>query len=393
MRNIAYRFRLYPTKEQERMLGKTFGCCRFLYNQMLADKISEYEKSKKMLRNTPAIYKKEYPFLKEVDSLALANVQLHLERAYKNFFRDPKVGFPRFKSKHRSRRSYTTNVVNGNIRLEGDRLRLPKLNWIRMKKHREIPEGYCLKSVTVSMEPSGKYHASLLYEKQCEAACVREKAATVVSEYPFYSADCENQTAALDYKTAKILGIDYAMRGMAVFSDDLQRENIGYYRVHEERLAREQRRLSRCKKGSRNYQKQKRRVALCHEKIRNQRRDYLHKLSRELVETYDAVAVEDLNLKAMSQSLRYGKSVMDNSYGKFLELLEYKMEWAGKELVRVGRFFPSSKRCSRCGAVKKELKLSERVYVCDCGNQMDRDRNAAINIREEARRILLEKSA
>ena len=162
--NIAYRFRIYPTEEQKILLGKTFGCCRFLYNQMLNDKIREYEKTKKMLKNTPAMYKKEYSFLKEVDSLALANVQLHLEKAYKNFFRDPKIGFPRFKSKHHSRNSYTTNVVNGNILVESKRIRLPKLKWIAMKKHREPAENLRLKSVTVRMEPSGKYFASLLYE-------------------------------------------------------------------------------------------------------------------------------------------------------------------------------------------------------------------------------------
>ncbi len=140
--NIAYRFRIYPTEEQKILLGKTFGCCRFLYNQMLNDKIQEYEKTKKMLKNTPAMYKKEYPFLKEVDSLALANVQLHLEKAYKNFFRDPKIGFPRFKSKHHSKNSYTTNVVNGNILVEDKRIRLPKLKWISMKKHREPAEDF-----------------------------------------------------------------------------------------------------------------------------------------------------------------------------------------------------------------------------------------------------------
>ena len=200
--NIAYRFRIYPTEEQKILLGKTFGCCRFLYNQMLNDKIREYEKTKKMLKNTPAMYKKEYPFLKEVDSLALANVQLHLEKAYKNFFRDPKIGFPRFKSKHHSKNSYTTNMVNGNILVESKRIRLPKLKWIAMKKHREPAEGLCLKSVTVSMEPSGKYFASLLYEG--------------------YS--CENQAAGPDYSTAKILGIDYAMQGMAVFSEKMKKD-------------------------------------------------------------------------------------------------------------------------------------------------------------------------
>ncbi len=365
--NIAYHFRIYPTEKQKILLAKTFGCCRFLYNQMLNDKIQEYEKTKKMIKNTPAMYKKEYPFLKEVDSLALSNVQLHLEKAYQNFFRDPKIGFPKFKSKHRTRKSYTTNVVNGNIRLEECRIRLPKLKWLHIKKHREIPDEYRLKSVTVSMEPSGKYFASLLYERSVS----------------------ENQTTEKEYRTARILGIDYAMKGMAVFSDDIGEQNIGYFRRSEQRLAREQRKLSRCVKGSHNYQRQKKKVAICHEKIRNQRKDFQHKLSRRIADQYDVVAVEDIDMKAMSQCLNFGKSVSDNGYGKFREMLEYKLGWQGKELVQVDRYFPSSKKCCKCGKVKKELKLSERIYCCECGNEMDRDRNAAINIREEARRMLI----
>ena len=344
--NIAYRFRIYPTEKQKILLAKTFGCCRFLYNQMLNDKIQEYEKTKKMLKNTPAMYKKEYPFLKEVDSLALSNVQLHLEKAYQNFFRDPKSGFPKFKSKHRTRKSYTTNVVNGNIRLEECRIRLPKLKWLHIKKHREIPGEYRLKSVTVSMEPSGKYFASLLYERSV----------------------CENQTTEKDYRTARILGIDYAMKGMVVFSDDIGEQNIGYFRRSEQRLAREQRKLSRCVKGSHNYQRQKRKVAICHEKIRNQRKDFLHKLSRKIADQYDVVAVEDIDMKAMSQCMNFGKSVSDNGYGKFREMLEYKLGWQGKELMKVDRFFPSSKKCCKCGKVKKELNLSERIYCCNVIN-------------------------
>ena len=312
------------------------------------------------------MYKKEYPFLKEVDSLALANVQLHLEKAYKNFFREPKIGFPRFKSKHHSRNSYTTNLVNGNILVESKRIRLPKLKWIAMKKHREPAEDFRLKSVTVSMEPSGKYFASLLYEG--------------------YS--CENQAAESDYSTAKILGIDYAMQGMAVFSEKIETEEAGFFRKNEKRLAREQRKLSRCVRGSHNYELQKKKVARCHEKIRNQRRDYLHKLSRKIVDSYDAVAVEDIDMKAMGQCLHFGKSVQDKGYGMFREMLDYKLAWKGKKMVKVDRFFPSSKKCCKCGRIKKELKLSERVYRCACGNEMDRDRNAAINIREEARRLL-----
>ena len=364
--NIAYRFRIYPTEEQKILLGKTFGCCRFLYNQMLNDKIREYEKTKKMLKNTPAMYKKEYPFLKEIDSLALANVQLHLEKAYKNFFRSSSVGFPRFKSKHKDQNSYTTNLVNGNIVLGTGKLKLPKLGKIRIVQHREIPEGYCLKSVTVSREASGKYYASLLYEYDSR----------------------ENQTTVSNYEAARILGIDYAMHGMTVFSDELNAIYPGYLKNSEEKLAREQRKLSHCQKESCNYRKQRQKVALCHEKVRNQRKDYIHKLTRKIADTYDAVGVEDLDMKAMSRCLNFGKSVMDNSYGMFREILKYKLEEQGKKLVKTDRFFPSSKKCCMCGNVKKELKLSERIYRCDCGSVMDRDKNAAINIREEARRML-----
>ena len=362
----AYRFRLYPGREQEKLFHRTFGCCRFVYNRMLADKKAMYEETGKTKRLTPAGYKKDFPWLKEVDSLALANVQLHLEAAFARFFEPGKNRYPRFKSKHRSRKSYTTNVVNGNITLEDGRLRLPKAGSVRIRQHRRIPEGYVLKSVTVSMEPSGKYYASLLYE------------------YPAR----ENQTPGADREDAKVLGIDFAMRGMAVFSDGSRAEYPGYYRLAQERLARDQRRLSKRKKGSRNYEKQKRRVALRHEKIRNQRKDYLHKLSRDLADRYDVIAVEDIDMQAMSRSLHFGKSVADNSFGAFRTMLAYKLEEQGKSFVKVGRFFPSSKMCSRCGNVKKELRLDERVYRCSCGLCMDRDLNAAVNIREEGRRIL-----
>ena len=342
----AYKYRIYPGREQETLFHKTFGCCRFLYNHMLADRMDMYEKTGKMKRLTPAGYKKDYPWLKEVDSLALANVQLHLEAAYRRYFSAEKAGHPKFKSKHRSRKSYTTNVVNGNIRFEEGKLRLPKAGLVRIRLHREPPEGYILKSVTVSMDPSGKYYASLLYEP-------------LLYEPPA----SENQTARentvdevqpQEGHEPEILGIDFAMRGLAVFSDGSRAEYPMFYREAQDRLAREQRKLSHCKKGSRNYGKQKKILA-----------------------------------KAMSQCLKFGKSVMDDSFGMFRSMLGYKLSDRGKVLVRVGRFFPSSRKCSCCGKVKEELRLDERVYRCVCGNCMDRDVNAAVNIREEGRRLLI----
>ena len=221
--NRAVKIRIYPNKEQITQIEKTIGCSRFLYNRMLADKIRHYQEEKKMLKNTPAGYKKEYPWLKEVDSLALANVQLNLEGAFRKFFREPGVGFPHYKSKKHSRKSYTTNMVNGNICLQDRFLKLPKMQPVKIKLHRMIPEGWKLKSVTVSREPSGKYFASLLF-------------------------DCENQTAE-KRQAEKFLGMDFAMHGMCVFSTG---ERAGYpmfYRNAEKKLAREQRKLYRCEKG------------------------------------------------------------------------------------------------------------------------------------------------
>lgn len=378
MRNMAYKYRIYPDREQQVLFGKTFGCCRFVYNQMLSEKKAAYEKGEKIPQVTPARYKSEYDWLKEVDSLALANVQLHLEAAFRRYFDHTANCFPKFKSKHGSRQSYTTNMVNGNIRIEGNRLRLPKAGKIKIRLHREVPRDWELKSVTISREASGEYYASILYE---EPSSVLSKA----------KPGSENQTtgaAKRETGEVKILGIDYAMHGLAVFSDGTSADYPGYYRKGQEKLAREQRKLSHCEKGSRNYEKQRRRVAKCHRKIRNQRNDYQHKLSCKIADSYDAVAVEDIDMKAMSGSLNFGKSVMDNGFGAFRDKLAYKLERQGKRLIKVDRFYPSSKRCSCCGQVKNELRLDERIYICRCGMRMDRDVNAAINIREEGRRLL-----
>ena len=248
--------------------------------------------------------------------------------------------------------------------MQDTHLKLPKMSVIKIKLHRQIPSDWKLKSVTVSREPSGKYFASLLF-------C------------------CENQTVE-KRPAERFLGIDFAMQGMCVFSTG---ERAGYpmfYIKAEKKLAREQRKFSHCEKESRNYQKQKKRAALCHEKIKNQRKDFQHKLSRELAERYDAVCVEDLNLKGMSGGLHLGKGVQDNGYGQFLFMLGYKLEEYGKHLIKVDRYFASSKICSVCGHKKKELALSDRMYVCECGNRMDRDVNAAVNIREEGKRIYKE---
>ena len=366
--NRAMRFRIEPNKEQRELLERTFGCCRFLYNRMLSDRVLG-EMTGERIKTNPAVYKKEFSWLKEVDSLALCNAQLDLERAFQDYRRVPGRGRPRYKSKHHSRQSYTTNVVNGNIRIEGKKLRLPKIGKVRIRAHREIPEGRILKSVTVVKEPTGKYYASLLYELP----------------------ESESQAGRKDIKAKdmKYLGIDYAMDGLAVMSDGTRADYPKYFRRSEDKLAREQRKLSRCQRGSRNYEKQKRRVAVVHEKVKNQRKDFLHKFSRALADEYDIVGVEDIDMRSMSQSLHFGKSVADNGYGMFRTMLSYKLEEHGGKLVKVDRFFPSSKRCSACGRIKDDLTLGDRTYRCSCGNSLDRDVNAAINIRMETMRLMV----
>jgi len=363
--NKAIKFRIYPNNEQKILIGKTFGCVRFVYNKMLADRIEHYENTHDKLKVTPAQYKNEFPWLREVDSLALCNAQLNLDRAFSNFFRDKRIGFPKFKSKKSNRQCYTTNLVRGNIQLENGFLKLPKLKVVKIKQHRNIPEDYRLKSVTISRTPTGKYYAGLLYEYDYHIE-------PIVPEI--------------------FLGIDYSMKELFIASDGTSAKYPQYYRQTQKRLKKEQRKLSNCKKGSNNRNKQRIRVAKLHEKVADQRRDFLHKLSRQITNAVDAVCIEDLNMKNMSRTRMFGKSVHDNGFGKFVSMLEYKLKDQGKELVRVGKWFPSSKMCSNCGSMRESLSLGERVYHCEnCGIILDRDLNASYNIREEGKRMLLQK--
>ena len=355
--NKAYKFRAVPNIEQRVLFAKTVGCARFVYNHMLADKIAHYKKTGKMLHNTPAQYKAEFPFLREVDSMALCNAQMQVQTAYKNFFRDKSIGFPKFHSKKSSRRSYTTNCINGNISVVDNGLKLPKMGLVRVKFHRQIPKNHRIKSVTFIQDPSGKYYVSILTE---------------------YEADIPERTLGTD----KALGLDYSSPHFYVDSQGVEADMPHFYRQSEQGLAREQRKLSKMVKGSSNYQKQKRRVALAYEKVRNQRKDWQHKRSRELADKWDIICVEDINYKGMSGSLRLGKATQDNGFGQFRTFLSYKMAEQGKKLITIDKWFPSSKLCRHCGYINDGLKLSDRVWVCpSCGETILRDENAAINIR------------
>jgi len=357
----AFKFRLYPDKEQRLLLEKTFGCVRFIYNKMLSDKIAYYELNKRSLNTTPAAYKKEYEWLKEVDSLALCNAQLHLDTAFRNFFRDKgRTGFPSFKAKHRGSFSYTTNKIGKNITVSSRSIRLPKLGNIKAVIHRDPPDTEDLKSVTVSRTPSGKYFAALLYDI---AVC--------------------SETKVPD----NAIGLDFSMNKLYVASDGTSAEYPQFYRKAEQRLAKHQRVLSRRQKGSKRYSLQKRKVAVLHEKVANQRKDFLHKLSSLITKSYDLICLEDLNMKDMSRSLNFGKAVHDDGFGMFRTFLIYKADGTGSSVVLVDKWYPSSKTCSMCGRIRKTLELSERTFRCECGHTEGRDPNAAKNIRREGIRI------
>jgi len=358
-KNKAYKFRVYPNKEQQLFFDKTIGCSRFIYNQMLSDKIEHYKSTKLMLKNTPAQYKEKFEWLKEVDSLALANAQQNLNTAYNNFFKRVKqgkkeVGFPKFKSKKKCNWSYTTNNQKGTIDIVGKKVKLPKIGLINVKLHRDIPKEHIIKSATISKTRTNQYYISILveYEKQ------------------IFEKEIKN-----------VIGLDFSMKELYVDSEGNSANFPRFFRLTQEKLAKEQKSLSRKLYQSKRYEKQKLKVAKTHEKIANQRKDFLHKESKKLVDSYDMVCIETLNMQAMSQCLNFGKSVMDNGWGMFTTFLHYKLEEQGKRLFKIDKWFPSSKMCSNCGLIKKDLQLSDRVYSCDCGLEIDRDHNAAINIK------------
>ena len=371
----AYKFRIYPTEEQEIFFAKTFGCVRKVYNLMLNDRKKAYEEvkndpSKKMTFPTPAKYKKEFPFLKEVDSLALANAQLHLDKAYKNFFRDKSVGFPRFKSKKNPVQSYTTNNQNGTVALIDNKfIKVPKLkSLIRIKLHRQ-PKGR-IKSATISRHSSGKYYISLLCKEE-------------ISELP---------------KTNSAIGIDLGITDFAILSDGQKIDNHKFTSKMEKKLKREQRKLSRRallakKKGiplseAKNYQKQKRKVARLHEKVMNQRTDFLNKLSTEIIKNHDIICIEDLNVKGMLRNHKLARSISDVSWSSFVAKLQYKADWYGREIIKVDTWFPSSQICSECGHKDGKKSLDIREWTCPiCHTHHDRDINASINILTEGLRI------
>ena len=358
----SYKFRLYPNLEQRIFFEKTFGCSRFIWNQMLADKIAHYKETGETLNNTPAQYKEKFPWLKEVDSLALANVQLNLNAAYKNFFRSG-FGFPNFKSK-KSAQSYKTNNKEKTIALLDGKVKLPKIGWVKLKLHRQ-PKGL-IKSATISKTATGKYFISIL---------------------------CEEEIVLLP-KTDSTLGIDLGLENFAIFSTGEKIGNPKFLVSLSKKLAKEQKILSRRgllakKKGvklseSSNYQKQKLKVARLHEKIANQRKDFLHKLSANLIKNHDVICVEDLASCNLMKNHHLARAIGDVSWSEFVRQLRYKADWYGKKIVTISRWFPSSQLCSTCGVNSGKKALSIREWTCEnCGIHHDRDINASLNILKE----------
>jgi len=363
----CYKYRIYPNLEQQKTISKIFGCCRFIFNRFLAERIEAYNRDGKTIsrfeqdRNLTEL-KKELIWLKEADSTALQAVIQNLEAAYQNFFRriknGEKAGFPKFKSKRSNRKSYKTKTVGKNIEVLEKSIKLPKLGLVECRVSKQV-EGWII-SATVSQNPSGKYFVSVCCTDVMLSALSREAFA----------------------KTGAVTGIDVGIKDFAITSDGNKFDNPKYLSKSEKKLVREQRRLSRKPKGSQNRNKARIKVAGVHEKIANQRNDFLHNITTNLVKDYDVISIESLKIKNMVKNHKLAKSISDVSWGEFVRQLEYKCHWYGKTLVKIPTFFASSQTCHKCGFQNVAVKdLSVRKWICpNCGAEHDRDINAAINI-------------
>lgn len=361
----SYKYRIYPTKKQAELIDKTFGCCRYVYNMYLNKRIEIYESEKRTFKYKECskdltIQKKSLTWLNEVDSSALQNTLRHLDESYEDFFKK-KSGFPKFKSKKKSRKSYTTEWNNNNIEYLGNYIKLPKLKKVKTKT-KLIPKGKIMKA-TISKEPSGKYYVSLT---------------------------CKNVPMKDFIKTNNNVGIDLGISEFLTMNNGKVIENPKYYRKLEKKLIKAQQELSRKKKGSNNYDKSRKKLAKIHEKIRNQRIDFINKTSTQIIKDYDIICIEDLQPKNMLKNHNLAKSISDVSWSEFTRQLKYKAEWYGKKISKVDKFYPSSQICHSCGHKNigtKDLKVREWTCPC-CGIHNLRDVNAAINILTEGIKLI-----
>ena len=373
-----YRFRLYPSVSQKDLIEKTLGCSRQVYNDFLVMCKTEYEKDHNYKINKYDLikllpkYKERYPYLKEVDSIALQQSVIHLYDAYQNFFKH-KSDFPTFKKK-KNDYGYITMNINNSIRIEGNDIQIPKIGRVRFIYHRHLPESFKYSMVSVSR--IGKYYyVSLIGEE----------------EYQEYQ-ECYKDHLDL----ANSIGLDFSLANLFVSDSNVKSNMPKFYEKNLNKLIREQRKLSHMVKGSKNYQEQLLKITNLHERIANQRKDYLHKTSRYIANKYDYVFVEDLDLMEMSkrkEELKLGIFISDLAFSSFLNQLKYKLEWLNKKLVKVDRYFPSSQLCSECGYRKTDLLLQNKSWICpNCGVKHNRDHNAAVNIKKEGMRMILNPS-
>ncbi|MFR8888479.1 IS200/IS605 family element RNA-guided endonuclease TnpB [Anaerobutyricum hallii] len=363
----AYKYRLYPNKQQIEQIQKTFGCCRFVYNQTLAYRKELYETKKESISRIDCnnwknkFLKVQYEWLKEIDKFALDNAVINMDSAYQKFFKEHN-GYPKFKSKRNNKKSYKTNYTNKNIEVsfEKNKIKLPKLKWVKTKVHREFTGK--IKSATISQVPSGKYFVSILVETE---------------HIPMK----ENDNS---------VGIDLGIKDLLITSDGEKFDNIRTTKKYEDKLAKEQRKLSHKVKCSKNWNKQRIKIARIHEKIHNTRIDNLHKISHQLISENQVIVSEDLAVSNMMKNHNLAKAISDCGWYELTRQLTYKAEWSGRTYIKIGRYVPSSQTCNVCGFVNKDTKsLSVREWICPvCGTVHDRDINAAINILNEGMKML-----
>lgn len=366
----AYKYKILPSEEQKQMLAKFFGCTRYIYNWGLNLKTQSYkEQGKSVSYNdlakqlTVLKQQEETSFLCECANESLQQSLRNLENAFTSFFRK-KARYPNFKSKKKSRES--AKFINC-VHFDFDRwmVKIPKIGWTKLCKNRTWnQEIYKQGTVTVSRDKCGTYWVSVVIDNQQTKADKRK------------------------IKSETSVGIDLGIKDYAILSDGTKFKNPKYLQQTQKLLAHWQKNLARTKQGSNRHEKARLMVAKCYRKITNQRNDFLHKLSTDLVRNYDAICLEDLSVKGMEQNHHLARAIGDAAWGEFVRQLSYKCEWYGKNIVFIGRYEPSSKLCHECGYINKDLKLSDREWVCpQCGTRHDRDVNAATNIK----RIALEK--